>query len=213
MFKKINLSKDVINVNNLAFAKAIYSNENFSISIDGKIINPTNINNEILIFQGRGSLTNKFEPLGVGYSIKSTFANVSISVRNIQNKIFDLNRNLATYEDISSEGVDSFKDEVLENIGWHSIEFGVSYRQLVEHLEEFGNGLIIYFETEEPSYSFNGMAFIEKEDFEKNRYILKEFAIKEIKHKLTNNFGEWQKYGFSNEQIKSLEYFGINIPD
>ncbi len=212
MFKKINLSKDVINVNNLAFAKAIYSTEIFAISLDGKIINSTNINNELLIFQGRGSLTNKFEPLGIGYSIKSTFANVSIYVKNIPNKIFDLNRHLASYEDISSEGVDSFKDEVLENIGWHSIEFGISYRQLVEYLEEFGNGLLIYSETEEP-YSFNGMAFIKNEEIEHNRTILQEFATKEIKQKLINNFGEWRKYGFSNEQIKALEYFGINIPD
>jgi hypothetical protein len=218
MFQRVDLANNIIAINNLAFAKAIYSAEDFAISLSGKIINFKNKNkifynfDDIIIFNGKASLINKLEPLGNSFKIKSNFSQVSISIQHSFNKIFDLNRHLALYEDTSSEGIDNFRDKILEEIGWNAIEFGITYRKLVEFLEENGNGVLIFFENSDPNlYSFNGLAFANLDNLELNRKILKDFVKNEIKNQIDNNLGGWKKYGFSDEQISALKYFEVDL--
>ena len=162
MFKKINFLTDEVQVSNVMFAKAVNSNREFGIGVDGDIDYDLK-SDKAYIFKGKGDLFNKLEPLGKGYKIKATFVTVTISFDNVWNRIVEINRDGAMYEDTASDGIAEFKDKILEKIGWHGVEFKVTYRDMVEFLEENLTGTIISIEQNEP-YMFNGLGFIEDEN-------------------------------------------------
>jgi hypothetical protein len=207
MFKKINLLTESFEISNALFSKAMQSNREFGITIDGEIDYEFNREN-IYIFWGKGSIFQKNEPLGKGYSVKLNFVKAIISAENSWNRFKDINRENSLYEDISSDGIDSFKDEILENIGWHIVEFDMTYRDLVEHLEEFGEGAIVSIERDEP-YMFDGLGFVKKVDLAKSREILFNFAKEKISSFIEDNREDFQKYGFSREQEEALKFFSI----
>ena len=210
MFQKINLLSHKITVSNSDFAKAINSNREFAITLDGKI-DYNFSDKEIYIFKGKANLLTSKEPLGNRYKISSNFVSVSIDCSKNWGEIEDLNSKIALYNDDSAEGVDSFNDEVMETIGWHSVEFDITYRELVEQLEKHCDGTLLCIEKEDEPYLFNGLGFIFQEDeVEKGRKLLKEFAKERILNKLEEERDEYKKYGFSEEELESLNYFQIS---
>jgi len=207
MFKKINFLVDEVQVSNALFSKAINSNREFGIGIDGDIDYDLK-SGKAYIFKGEANLFNKLEPLGKGYKIKATFVTVTISFDNIWNRIIDINTDSAMYEDSASDGIADFQDSTLENIGWHGVEFKISYRDMVEFLEKHIDGTVICVEQEEP-YMFNGFGFISNENIEKARELLFDFTKSEIIKHISENKTEFDKYGFSDDQQDSINYFKI----
>jgi len=209
MFKKINFLVDEVQVSNSAFAKAINSNQEFGIGANGDI-DFSFKKDKAYIFKGKANIFNKLEPLGKGYKIKATFVTVTISFNNIWNRVLEMNRDEAMYEDSASDGIDEFKDSALEDIGWHGIEFKISYRDMVDLLEEKCVGTIIAIEQNEP-YMFNGLGFIDKDNIVEARELLFDFVKSKIIEQVSKEKDEFKKYGFSQEQKDSMEFFKIDI--
>jgi len=209
MFKKINFLVDEVKVSNQSFAKAINSNKEFGIRSDGEIDYDLK-KDKAYIFKGRANILNKLEPLGKGYKIKATFVTVTISFENIWNHISEMNRVGAIYEDTASDGISEFQDKILEDIGWHGVEFKIGYRDMVEFLEKNCDGTIISIEQEEP-YVFNGLGFIDDKNLEKARTTLFDFVKSQITENISKEKDEFEKYGFSDDQKDALSYFKIEV--
>ena len=207
MFKKINLLNKKITIPNGEFAKALNSNREFGITIEGKI--DDGLQDEIYVFKGKPNLVHKKEPLGRGYRITSNFVSVSIDVSGNWDKVEELNRDRALYIDNASEGVDSFNDEVLEEIVWHSVEFGIGYRELVEKLEKDGEGILVCVESSGEPYIFNGIGFVKEEKREEMRELIRDFAVSQILQKIEKERENYQKYGFSDEELEAINYFKL----
>ena len=204
---KVNFLADEVKVPNVEFSKAINSNREFGISANGEIHFDLKQNTPY-IFSGKANMMNKLEPLGKGYKIKATFVTVSISFNNIWNRIVEINRNNAMYEDSASDGIAEFQDKELEQIGWHGVEFKLSYRDFVEFLEKNVSGTILCIEQESP-YMFNGLGFIQENNLENSRKKLFDFVKSEIQKHIDTNSQEYKKYGFSHDQQESLKFFGL----
>jgi hypothetical protein len=210
MFKKVNILKDKISVSNADFSRAINLKTDFGITIDGKVVFEKS-ENEILVFWGRGNLVAKNQILGTDYGVTMTFATVLIDLSKAWDRIVELNKKQAFYEDDSSEGIDVFHDEKIEKISWYGVEFDVKPRNIADELENFADGYIIGIETEEP-YRFDGMGFLNPADLEKSQKHLFEFAKNKISEKIENEKEEYKEYGFSFEEMETLEFFGIGNP-
>lgn len=100
------------------------------------------------------------------------------------------------YHDHPSEGIDYFNDTVLEDIGWHANTFGVTYRDIAEHIEENCEGTLTF---NNHSLGFNG--FAEVIDIDDVREKVKQYAITVITSK---NLAE-----LDEEQEEACEYFGL----
>ncbi len=211
MFKKINLLTDKVVVPNSEFAKALNSNREFGITVDG-VIDYEFQNDRVYIFKGKANLLQKQQPLGKGYDISSTFVSVSISVAKNWNRVEELNSLNALYEDKSADGIDSFRDKVMEDIGWHAVEFKITYRDLVDELEAKGEGTLVCIEQDGEPYMFSGFAFIDPDRVEDGREILLSFAKRKILEQIESEKDEYKKYGFSDDEVDALKYFQIE-PD
>jgi outer membrane protein OmpA-like peptidoglycan-associated protein len=210
MFRKINLLEESFELSNALFSKALQSNREFGITIDSEIDYEFN-KDKIYIFWGKGSILNQSkEPLGKGYKVALNFVKATVSAKNGWDRFQEINKSRAIYEDISADGIDSFNDQRLEDIGWNSIEFNIQYRDLVEYLEEFGKGIIVAIERHEEPYMFSGLGFMSDSDLEFNREILFDFAKSKIEEKIKAELDEYKKYGFSDEESEALEFFGIS---
>lgn len=100
------------------------------------------------------------------------------------------------YHDHPNEGIDFFNDKVLEDIGWHINSFGVTYREIAEHIEANCEGTITF---NDHTLGFNG--FVEIDDIDDVRVKVKQFAIDIIQSK--------DLHELDDEQEEALEFFGL----
>lgn len=100
------------------------------------------------------------------------------------------------YHDHPNEGIDFFNDTVLEDIGWHANSFGITYRDIAEHIEANCEGTITF---NDHTLGFNG--FVEVDDIEDVRTKVKQFVIATIQTKDLTSLDE--------DQEESLEFFGL----
>jgi hypothetical protein len=210
MFKKINVLTDKIIVSNGEFSKAINSKKEFGIDIEGKVLYEKDPN-KFLIFWGRANLVAKNQILGAEYGVQMSFVSVTIDLQKSWDRLMELNSLNALYEDHSAEGIDNFKDKELEEIHWFSVEFGITSRELATELENFAEGYLVGLEHEEP-YNFSGLGFLNKEDLESSRKHLFQFTKEKIEEKIEKEKEEFEKYGFTEDQEESLEFFGVGDP-
>jgi hypothetical protein len=158
--RKFNLFKEIIvaNKNDLVNAKNSY--DEFGVDIEGRICKKPFSRNDILIFSGRGdrdiSLSEMF---GKNYQVVEDGERVLIKAFGAWQDIINMNVARASYDDTTADGVDRFPTQEMEEIGWHATEFNITYRTLVEILEEQCEGTLICIEQEEP-YQFSGLGFI-----------------------------------------------------
>ncbi len=187
--KKFNLLKEIIIVDQNELLKAINSQKEFGITLDGNITYRPD--EEILIYKGKHtpsiSALKPQKPLtpqemfGPNYKTAQSENKIGIKASNAWKEIVQLNYDKALYDDTSADGVFEFSDKDLEQIGWHADEFEVSYRDLIDFMEKECSGTLLCIEQEEP-YHFSGMGFIDdpKESYEK----LYEFARKKVQEKM-----------------------------
>jgi tyrosine-protein phosphatase YwqE len=91
----------------------------------------------------------------------------------------------------------------MESIGWHASEFGITYRTLVDVLEQMCEGTLICIEQEEP-YQFSGLGFVNNLD--EARDVLFEFCQKEIKKLIAEN-EDYREDKLSDDEREAAEFF------
>ncbi len=202
--KKINLFNEIIKVNKNELINAINSQKVFAININGKIVNESYDEKEIIIYEGKPKICDKFSTiLGKNYQIVDDNDTFLIKAFSNWQEIIDLNTKRASYDDTTADGVAEFSNKKLEEIGWHATEFNIDYRTLVEYLEENCDGKLICIEQEDP-YKFSGLGFI-KDDIEAKN-LMYVFCQKIIKDKISND-KEFAADNLTDDEEEAAHFF------
>ena len=173
--KKFNLFKEIIVVSKQDLLNAINSHKEFAISIKGEILYTPLPQKEAIIYLGQHTPkpanplmppkpTTLSEILGKNYQVVEDENRVLIKAFSNWQELIKQNITRASYDDTTGDGVSEFSNKALEEIGWHSTEFDISYRELVEVIEENCEGVLLCIEQEEPHYQFSGLGFIQNDE-------------------------------------------------
>ena len=215
--KKFNLFKEIVIVEKSALLQAINSAKVFGINIKGEIKYEPFEKKEILIYQGKytpaptSALAPPVTPsletmLGKNYQLVIDEDRVLVKAFSNWQELIVVNTPRASYDDTTGDGVADFSNKELENIGWHATEFNINYRNMVEHLEEKCDGVLLCIEQEEPSYQFSGLAFLD--DDEKAKEILFNYCQSEAK-KLMDRDPLYAKEKLSDDEEEAAEFFKL----
>jgi hypothetical protein len=204
--KKFNLFDEIITSDTIELENAINSGSEFGMNIYGDIVKPPYTSKDILIFKGTvDKCLNLNDALGSKYQIVRAEERVLIKAFGNWQEIIAFNTPLASYDDTTADGVAEFSDKDLEEIGWQATEFNISYRTLVELLEEKVQGITLCIEQEEP-YQFSGFGFIKNNQEAKS--VMFEYCKATIKDKLENDDDFKEQY-LEDDQIKAKKFFGL----
>ena len=194
--KKCNLFKEIITVNKQELLSAINSQKEFGINTKGEIVFAPFAPKEALIYAGKHTPkpTNSLqvpkpltlsEILGKNYQVVEDDDRVLIKAFSNWQELITLNLPRASYDDTTGDGVAEFSNKELEQIGWHATEFDISYRELVELIEEKCEGILLCIEQEEPHYQFSGLGFIADDEVAKK--VVFKYCQEKIKEKMGND--------------------------
>ena len=204
--KKFNLFNEIITAKTSEVKNAIDSDNEFGINIYGEIVKAPFTNKDILIFAGTCEKDKKIEDaFGAKYQIVVSEERVLIKAFSNWQEIIAFNTPLASYDDTTADGVAEFSHKDLEEIGWQATEYSISYRALVEVLEEKVEGITLCIEQEEP-YQFSGFGFITNVNQAKD--VMFEYCKEKIKDKLENDDNFKEEY-LEDDQIQAREFFGL----
>ncbi len=207
--KKVNLLKEIIQVDKKEFLKAINSNKEFVITIDGKVVVEPK-GDEIVIYKGKYKPISPLAPkktlsaqdfLGANYKVVENEELIMIKASLAWQDIIKLNYDNASYDDTTSDGVSEFTHKKLEDIGWYATDFDITYRELVDILEENCEGVLLCVEQDEP-YRFSGLGFIEDEES------ASEFLYKKVQEIIKNKIKEDEDY---LDETEALNFFQISL--
>jgi hypothetical protein len=218
--KKFNLVKEIISIDKPTMMAAVNSGKPFGISIEGGIHHPPYDHRSCYLFQGHverpapSALTpskpkSLAELLGGNMQVVEVEDRVLIKAARNWQEIMKYNVPDADYDDTTGDGVAEFTDKELEAIGWQATEFGISYRELVEVIEEQCDGTLVCIENEGENYQFSGMGFID--DMECARKRCFEHCVKRIKTILEED-SSYRHADLSDDEEEALEFFGITLP-
>ncbi|QFR48601.1 hypothetical protein FJR48_02205 [Sulfurimonas lithotrophica] len=213
--KKFNLFKEIIVVNKTNLLNAINSNKPFTIDVGGKVEYEP-FTNKAVIFKGtlEKENANPLNPnasqslddlFGKYYKIVEDGERILIKAFSNWQAIIDFNKQNASYDDTTADGVAEFSNKDLEEIGWHATEFNINYRSLVEVLEEKCDGIMLCIEQEEP-YQFSGLGFLS--DNEQAKEILYSYCQNAIK-KLMAEDEDYAKENLEDDELEAAEFFGV----
>ena len=96
------------------------------------------------------------------------------------------NTQTASYID-TSEGIWELNDEVLEEIGWHGVDFDITYRQITDVIETECDVFMLCNEIDAQQYFFSGLGYIK--DIQCARAKAKDFVSSKIKEYI-DEFGD-----------------------
>ncbi len=215
--KIFNLFNEIITANKYELQKAINSTRLFGINIKGEIVYAPFKEQEILIYEGKHTPkpTNALMPaktqtleeiMGKNYQVLVDDDRVLIKAFANWQELISVNMPRASYDDTTSDGLDKFAEDSLEDIGWQAAEFSIPYRALVELLEDNCEGTIICIEKEEPSYQFSGLGFIADEKCAQE--IMFNYCKDKINEIITHNENFKDEY-LSDDQLEALEFFKL----
>jgi len=213
---KINLYKEIIITSNRELSQALSSNKEFGITIKGEIRYAPFERSDIFIYQGKitpqpsSALSvpkpqSKQDLLGKNYQVVEDDERVLIKAANAWQDIINYNVRNCHYDDTSGDGVAEFGDEALEDMGWLITDFNISYRALVEFLEENADITLVCIENEEP-YQFSGMGYFN--NLEEARQVLFDHCHAIIKEKLHND-PDFAKEELDDDQLEAVEFFKV----
>ncbi len=206
--KKYNLFNEITIANKSQVIQAINKDEVFGINIKGEVVFAPFDIKEIFIFKDK--ITNKSKSVqdifGKNYQVVEDGERLLIKAFSNWQALIAINTPNASYDDTTADGVGEFEDDDLEGIGWNATEFNISYRTLVEVLEEKCEGVILCIEQEEP-YQFSGLGFLadDKEAYD----VLLEYCQKHIK-KLMSQDKDFAKENLDDAELEALEFFKID---
>ncbi len=209
--RKFNLFNEIIVVDKNELLNAINTNTEFAIDISGAIKFEPFSDDLIAIFKGKAnkpSMLSVTPPtiasmLDSSYKIVEDENRVLIKAFGLWQNIININRLNATYDDTSADGIDRFAIKELEQIGWHATEFNITYREIVDMLEEHADGVILCIEQAEP-YQFSGLGFIS--DKNQALEIANSYCKQKISHLLKND----SDYStLSDDESEAAEFFNL----
>jgi len=204
--KKFNLFNEIITLSKSELLNAINSSKVFGIDIDGNIKHEPFSAKDILVYQGQPTIVENFSMvLGKNYQVVEDNDRILIKAFSNWQELININTSRASYDDTTADGVAEFSNKELEDIGWYSVEFGISYRELVEVLEEKCEGTILCIEQEEP-YQFSGLGFIQ--DDEDAKKVLFSHCQKQIKHLIENN-DEYEIGNLTDDEAHGASFFDV----
>ena len=214
--KKFNLFNEIIVVNKAQLLQAINTQKEFGINEKGEIVYPPFDKKEILIFAGKhttaptsGLMTQKTPSLtdlfGNNYQVVEDDERVLIKAFSNWQELIKLNTPRASYDDTTGDGVSEFADSQLEEIGWNATEFNITYREMVEFLEENTQGVLLCIEQEEP-YQFSGLGFLE--DDAKAYEKLFSFCQEKAKQLMSND-PLYAKENLNEDEQEAAEFFQL----
>jgi len=212
--KKFNLFNEIIIVNKQELLQAINRSQEFGINIKGEIKYLPFAQKEILIYQGKyipkhsnALMPSKPQSLGEifgkNYQIVEDDERVLIKAFSNWQELIGINTPRASYDDTTGDGVDKFANAALEDIGWNITEFNITYRTLVEVLEEECSGTIFCIEQEEP-YQFSGLGFLD--DDTQAKELLYTYCQNQIK-KMMSDDPLYAKDNLSDDEEEAAEFF------
>ncbi|WP_457746703.1 hypothetical protein [Sulfurimonas sp.] len=214
--KKFNLFNEIIIVDKKELLNAVNSTKTFAINEQGEVKQPPYDDKEILIFEGKhtpqkvSALMQQAAPtlnhiFGKNYQIVEDDDRVLIKAFSNWQELIKLNVPRASYDDSTGDGVSEFSNTKLEDIGWNATEFNVSYREMVEFLEESCEGVLLCIEQEEP-YQFSGLGFLKNEE---NAYKELFTFCKNKAKKLMDEDPLYAKDKLSDDEKEAAEFFGL----
>ena len=215
--KKFNLFNEIIVVDKAQLLQAMNTQNEFGINEKGEIVYAPFDEKEILIFAGKHttaptsalmpqktpSLTDFFTN---NYQVVEDDDRVLIKAFSNWQELIKLNTPRASYDDTTSDGVSEFSNSALEDIGWNATEFNITYRELVEVLEEKCEGTLLCIEQEEPSYQFSGLGFL-ADDKEAQDTLFKHCQEK-IKEMMQTD-PLYAKEKLSDDEAEAAEFFAL----
>lgn len=214
--KKFNLFKEIITVSKSSLLQAINSSKRFGINIFGEIKYEPFAQNDPFIYVGQHSpkATNALMPahtpslsdiLGKNYQVVEDGDRILVKAFSNWQEIIGFNTQRASYDDTTGDGVAEFAHKELEDIGWNATEFNISYRELVEVLEENCEGVLLCIEQEDP-YQFSGLGFIQ--DSTDAKKVLYSHCQNKI-HKLMKNDSDFEKENLTDDELEAAEFFEL----
>ncbi|MEA1916117.1 MAG: hypothetical protein U9N42_01155 [Campylobacterota bacterium] len=210
---KINLIEHVFVLEEKELLHVVNSNEEFSISIDGKI-EPSSFS-DATIFRGKlvpaTSTLNPSQAINFTtifpseYRVVKDGSKILVKAQNAWQNIIELNKNSCSYDDSSGDGIAEFNEKPLETIGWHATEFDVTYREIVEHLEQICDITLLCIEQAEP-YQFSGLGFIQNEEDAKN--VAFEFCKNRVIEKMKND-EHFKEEALTSDEKEAAQFFKV----
>ena len=214
--KQFNLLKEIIVILRSDLLKAINTNQEFAININGEVVTPPYADKEILIFKGKATAPKVSalsmpkpqtiaEILGKNYKVVEDEGRVLIKAAGNWQELIAVNTPNSDYDDTTADGVAEFADREMEQIGWHGDEFEVDYREMVEVLEERADGTVLCIEQDEP-YQFSGLGFLY--NIEEAKTILFDFCQAKAKEKMEND-PDFAADNLTDDEEEAAKFFKL----
>ena len=212
--KKFNIFNEIIVVKKLDLLTALNAGKLFGITINGHVVTAPYGSQDVLIYEGQhtpmqniGIATPKplllEDVLGKDLRVVIDDERVLIKAAAAWQSIIKLNVLRASYDDTTGDGISEFSNSKLEELGWHTTEFNVKYRELVEIIEEKCEGTLLCIEQQEP-YQFSGMGFIADNEA---TYNLLFNTIQEKVISLIKEDEDFAKENLTDDELEAAEYF------
>jgi len=204
--KKFNLFNEIIITDKQTLLQAINTSKLFGINSNGEIRYEPFEDKEILIYQGKPEIVEKFEKvLGKNYQLVEDEDRVLIKAFSNWQELIGVNTPRASYDDTTADGVAEFSNKHLEDIGWHATEFNIDYRTLVEVLEENCDGTILCIEQEDP-YQFSGLGFLNNDEHTKE--VLFNYCQTRVKDMIEND-PDFKREELTDDEEEAAQFFKI----
>ena len=214
--RKINLATDRVRVDKKALLDAVNSGEKFGITVEGEVCRAPFDPKKLWIFQGEKPAASPISGGGAdlwsglfpaGYRVEEDETKLTIDASGAWNDIVALNRAGALYDDTTNEGIMDFADEELEEINWHSIEFGITARNIAEIIESNCEGTLFCLHREEP-FVFSALVYVD--DIEAVRETVRN-TVKTRIERLIQTDPDYHPSLFDEEQEEAAEYLGLSL--
>jgi hypothetical protein len=202
--KKINLFNEIIIASDMELSQALSSNKTFGITLKGEIKYAPFEPSDIFIYQGKVT-PQPASALSLP-KVQSNDDRVLIKAGGAWQDIINYNVRNCFYDDTTGDGVAQFGDEEIEEMGWKVTDFDLSYREIVEHLEEKADITLVCIESLEPSYQFSGMGYLNDAALAKK--VMFEYCQQNIKEKIFNN-PDYATEMLDDDQIETAEFFKV----
>ncbi len=209
--KQVDIQDLNIEIDITKILNAVSLKKELIIDVDGIVyIDEENDSSKPIVFKlsSQKSVNNLLDPKALVKNIlkdyKPTINGTSCNIKPIMawQEIIFLNQENMLYFDHQTDGVELFENKEIEEMGWHSIPFDISYRQITEFIEENCNGTLVFYDNQ---IQFNGFVFVDDIEDVKNK--VKNFIVKKIKEQINENLIDLE----DEDILESLEYFNIKV--
>lgn len=213
---KFNLVEEKITVSKPDLMLAINSQKEFAITHLGDIVYTPFSKTDIFIYKGTlqgvsnsGVIVQKpmglSDIFGVLYKLEEQEEKVIFDASTAWAEIVIFNQENASYDDSTSDGIMDLGDKELEEMSWHSTEFGINNREISDVIEEGCEGILFCIHKEAP-FMFSSLIYIH--DIECARAKVREALKGMIAQKIEND-SEFERKNLTDDEEEAAAFFGV----